>query len=147
MGEESTGEDDGNVAVSVRATGDRSLPREILEFDHVYEALANRRRRYVCYSLLEDAQQSLTELATDVAAWENDVPEGAVTHRQHERAYVSLYHTHIPKLVDLGVVSFDAASETVTSAANAEQVTAALIGVGAALDSQQNANGETNAEN
>ena len=145
MGDESTGGDPGNLAVSVHATGDRSIAQEVLALDHVFEALAHARRRYVCYSLLEDAQQSLTELATAIAAWENDVPEGAVTRRQRERVYVSLYHAHVPELVDIGVVSFDAASEKITPAENAERVTAALIGIGAALEGPQSAdkNGET----
>lgn len=35
-------------------SGERSLSQEILELDHVYEALGHPRRRYLCYTLFED---------------------------------------------------------------------------------------------
>jgi hypothetical protein len=74
-----------------------------------------------------------------VAAWENDVPEHEVTDAQQEAVYVSLYHAHVPKLVDEGILTFDEVTETITPAGNAEQVLAALAGVGASLDANQEA--------
>lgn len=112
-------------------------PSGILELDHVYEALGHSRRRYLCYTLLEDTAWTLNELARKIAAWENDVPNHDVTNHQQEKVYVSLYHAHIPKLVDDDVLTFDDATETVTPAANAEQVLIALEGMGASLDSNQ----------
>jgi hypothetical protein len=109
----------------------------VLSVDHVYQALGHPRRRYLCYTLLEGTAWSLDELAQKVAAWENDVPESAVTERQQERAYVSLYHAHVPKLVEEGVVTFDEETETITVGPNADQALAALEGVGASLDAGQ----------
>lgn len=148
MSDESTGEDAADLAVSFRETAGRALPQETLEVDYVYEALAHARRRYLCYSLLEDTRRSLTELATEIVAWEDDVPEEAVTQRHRDRVYVSLYHTHVPMLVDAGIVSFDEANGTITAAENADEVLAALIGIGAGLESQDDAHagGETDAE-
>lgn len=60
-----------------------------------------------------------------------------MTESQREEVYVALYHAHVPKLVDEGVLSFDEATETITAAENAEQVLAALEGMGASLDSNQ----------
>ncbi|WP_418286028.1 DUF7344 domain-containing protein [Halorubrum sp. DTA46] len=117
----------------------QEIPVEVLELAHVYEALSHPRRRYLCYSLLEDTRRSLRELARNIAAWENEIPEDAVTDSQQQRVYVSLYHVHVPKLADDGVVWFDAASETVTAARNAEQVLAALEGIGGSLDSPREA--------
>lgn len=117
---------------------DVTVPRsDILELDHVYEALGHSRRRYLCYTLLEDTEWTLDELARKVAAWENDVPEHEVTNYQQEEVYVSLYHAHVPKLVDERVLTFDDATETITTAENAEQVLIALEGMGASLDSNQ----------
>lgn len=112
-------------------------PSEILKLDHVYEALGHSHRRYLCYTLFEDTEWTLDELSTKIAAWENDVPEHDVSNRQQEKMYVSLYHTHIPKLVNSGVLTFDDATETVRPAANAEQVVIALEGMGASLNSNQ----------
>lgn len=130
------------------STGKMSPIREILDLDHVYEALGHPRRRYLCYSLLEDTRWSLPDLATKIAAWENDIPDHAVTENQRERMYVSLYHAHVPKLVDEGVIVFDDVNETVTPAENADQVLAALEGIGVGLDSTQetHARGDMNVE-
>lgn len=114
-------------------------PQAVLELDHVYEALAHLRRRYLCYTLLEDTEWSLTDLSTKVAAWEHDVPEREVTDSQRKRVSVSLSHAHVPKLVDVGVVAFDEPTETLTAAENAEPVLSALRGVGASLDASQEA--------
>jgi hypothetical protein len=118
---------------------DGRLAPDVVELDHVYEALGHPRRRYLCYTLLEDTSWTLSELASKIAAWENDVPEHAVTNAQQERVYVSLYHAHVPKLVDEGILTFDDATETIRAAENADQVLAALEGMGASLDSNQEA--------
>ncbi|RBI60816.1 hypothetical protein DMJ13_17985 [halophilic archaeon] len=127
---------------------ERTLPPELLKINHVYSALGHPRRRYLCYTLLEDTEWPLTNLATKVAAWENDIPESAVSASQHDRAYVSLYHAHVPKLVDEGVITFDEETETITAAEHAEHVLAALEGIGGSLDSLQEAHarGEMDAD-
>jgi hypothetical protein len=114
-----------------------SPSRALLELDHVYEALGHPRRRYLCYTLLEETEWTLGELATKIAAWDDGVPESAVTDGRRDRVYVSLYHAHVPKLVDDGVVDFDEANGTITAAENAEQVLAVLEGMGASLDGNQ----------
>ena len=127
---------------------EKSPPAEaVLELDHVYRALAHPRRRYLCYTLLEDTEWSLFELATKIAAWENDVPEHAVTGRQRTPVYVSLYHTHVPKLVDEGVITFDETAKVITAAENANQVLQALQGMGATLDAAQETHAQSEIDN
>lgn len=125
------------------------LPQpEALELDHVYDALAHPRRRYLCYSLLGEPTWSLSDLATTIAAYENDVSEDAVSECQRHRVLVSLYHAHVPKLVDDGVLAFDDATETVRPAENAPEVFSVLEAVGRILDNRQatHGRGETDAE-
>jgi hypothetical protein len=129
---------DEKIKSDASAPADGQLPpRDILDIDPVYEALAHSRRRYLCYTLLEDTEWSLTDLARKIAAWENDVPDHAVTEDQREAVYISLYHAHVPKLVDEDVIAFDDVTETITTAEHAEQVLTALEGIGASLDSTQ----------
>ncbi|MFC4437169.1 MULTISPECIES: DUF7344 domain-containing protein [Natrialbaceae] len=135
-----TGEPDPSEEVTsdASASSENQLPSvDILEIEPVYEALGHPRRRYLCYTLLEDTEWSLSDLATKIAAWENDVPEHEVTENHHEGVYVSLYHAHVPKLVDEGVITFGEATETITTAEHAEQVMTALEGIGASLDANQ----------
>ncbi|MCU4752633.1 hypothetical protein OB919_11645 [Halobacteria archaeon AArc-curdl1] len=134
------GESDPNeeAASDVSASPENQLPPpEVLEIEAVYQALGHPRRRYLSYTLLEDTMWSLTDLATKIAAWENDIPEHEVTESQREAVYVSLYHAHVPKLVDEGVITFDEATEMITAAEHAEQVMTALEGIGTSLDADQ----------
>lgn len=129
--------DDLDTGAGISPTVELPQSKEILELDHVYEALGHPRRRYLCYTLLEETEWSLADLATKIVSWENDIPEQEVTENQQERVYVSLYHSHVPKLADEGVITFDDVDETVTPAENAEQTLAALEGMGASLDTNQ----------
>ncbi|QZP39557.1 DUF7344 domain-containing protein [Halobaculum magnesiiphilum] len=121
------------------ATGDGrvSIDPAILELDHVFSALSNPRRRYVMYALAENSEWILDALATKLAAWEEDVDEATVDANRRDRVYVSLYHTHVPKLVDEDIVAFDSETETITRAEHAEQVLAMLAGAGGSLDHAQ----------
>jgi len=85
-----------------------STEDEPLTQDVVFDILSSARRRYVLYLLrTEDAPVELTELAEDVAAWENDTTVAELTKQQRKRVYVSLYQTHVPKLEDAGLVNYD----------------------------------------
>ncbi|MBV0923070.1 hypothetical protein KTS45_02560 [Halomicroarcula limicola] len=116
---------------------EQTVSPEMLELDYVYSALAHPRRRYLCYTLMEETEWSLTDLAVKIAAWENKIPEGAVTDDQRDDVYVSLYHAHVPKLVAEEVLTFDEDRERISTDENAEQVLHALNGMGAHLDSKQ----------
>ena len=110
---------------------------ELLELHYVYESLAHPRRRYLLYTLLEDTEWTLHELATKLVAFEDQIPEEDVSTEQRSMMYVSLQHNHVPKLVDLGVIEFDDAAQVIWPAEYAPQVLVALEGIGASLDSQQ----------
>lgn len=134
MADDSTRKKVGDAS-SERDSIEEPPPPEILKLDHVYEALAHPRRRYICHLLRESTQWMLIDLATKIAAWENDTSEQTVTKEQQKRVYVSLYHGHVPKLVDEGVVTFDDGGEMITAAENAKQVLAVLESIETSLDS------------
>lgn len=71
--------------MSTDASDERTLSPDLLEIDHLYEELTHSRRRYLCYTLHEAAEWSLTDLATKTAAWENDILEQEVTDQQREQ--------------------------------------------------------------
>ena len=126
-GEESVAEHDFDIDV----------PESILELQPVFEAIAHPRRRYLVYTLAEATEWSLEDLATKLAAWETDTAEANLATLTRQEMYTSLYHTHIPKLVDLAVIEFDAATETITPGPHAVQVLTVLEGAGGSLDNRQ----------
>lgn len=91
--------------------------------DAVFDILSNARRRYVLYYLRQaDEPVELSELARELAAWENDTTPEELTKQQRKRVYVSLYQTHIQKLADAGMVEYDQESGMVTLAAGAHHL-------------------------
>lgn len=76
------------------------------------DGLANERRRAALAVLREaEAPLALADLAADLVARER--ASTAPDHEAVQRCYVSLYHRHVPKLVDAGLVEFDADRRTV----------------------------------
>ncbi|WP_277556119.1 DUF7344 domain-containing protein [Halobaculum limi] len=75
--------------------------------DYVFEALRERRRRVICRILQTTDDREIEDLAMDVATHESDDDERTVTNNEWELVFASLYHSHIPKLDDLEVVTYD----------------------------------------
>ena len=73
--------------------------------DELFHVLRNRRRRYAIHHLKHaDEPVDIGDLATQIAAWENDVSTNAVTSKQRRRVYNALQQTHVPELDDTGLV-------------------------------------------
>lgn len=87
---------------------------EPLPPDAVYHLLQNQRRRLALRYLREvSATAELREIAEQVAAWENDVPQIEITSAQRQRAYIALYQSHLPKLAEKGIIEYDKHRKTV----------------------------------
>ena len=80
--------------------------------DVVFDALADRRRRYTLYYLhgISDGVATIDDISASVLARE-PTPDDPDEHSR--RVKTALQHVHVPKLEDLGVVEYDPRSETV----------------------------------
>lgn len=75
----------------------------------LFELLADERRRYALHYLSRKVGAvDLSELAEQIALW-----EGEPTRDRYDRVLTGLYHHHLPKLTDVGVVRYDDECETV----------------------------------
>ncbi|WP_458185074.1 DUF7344 domain-containing protein [Haladaptatus sp. NG-WS-4] len=87
----------------------------------VYDAVKNLRRRYVLYHVNRERRPvKLGELAEQIAAWENNVDVEDVTPEQRKSVYSALYQTHLPKLENIGIVTYDRETKVVSFTDNAE---------------------------
>jgi DNA-binding transcriptional ArsR family regulator len=80
----------------------------------VFSALANPRRRRALHYLERHRELSLATLADEVAEREADVPLREIDEETVKTVYLSLYHTHVPKLEDAGIVAYDQESDWIT---------------------------------
>lgn len=93
-----------------------------ISLDTVFDLLADRRRRRVLDALREHGTLTLADVADEVARHENDAPLTDVPDDDVLRIYLSLYHSHIPKLAAQDVVAYDQDRDMVALAENADAV-------------------------
>ncbi len=86
-----------------------------LSLDTVLELLANQRRRFVLYTLIDTSSNGidLQTLIEDVATLEAARVNEALTRDRYLAVGSDLYHWHLPVLADVGVVETDTRSGSV----------------------------------
>lgn len=92
--------------------------------DVLFDALAHHRRRFVLAFLEENPTPvALADLADELATIEHDAPLAEIADEDVTAIRASLYHLHVPKLADVGLVEYDPDSEQVAWAENADEIT------------------------
>lgn len=95
--------------------------------DRVFELLANPRRQLLLRTLTDrGGAVHLRALSRVIAARETERPPEEVGEDAVRRVYISLYQTHVPALVDGGVVEYDDDATVVTLADYPDEVEAIL---------------------
>ena len=83
--------------------------------DGTLEVLSNQRRRFAIHALKrrDGEAVSVSDLAEQVASWENDKPPEKLTHRERKRVRNALRQFHLPKMADYGFIDYDKQRGTV----------------------------------
>ena len=112
---------------SKQKTTDDTVNKDPLTRGEIYRLISARRRRHVIHYLKQNnSQGELSELATQIAAWEHDTHPDKITSGQRKAAYTALRQAHLPKLDDAGIVSYDTTTGDVRLTETAEELTAYL---------------------
>lgn len=92
--------------------------------DALFEILAHERRRHALRRLrTREGAVALADLADEVARLERDAESGVEVPRENvERIRADLYHRHVPKMADAGVVDYDRESDVVRLACDLSAV-------------------------
>jgi DNA-binding transcriptional ArsR family regulator len=138
-------------AATVGATSDERVPSSAIDLSYVYRSLDDRRRRQVVATLAADrSATTVSELATRLQARgleakggdESAATDGSGDATDGESGpasvpddlRISLVHTHLPKLDELGMVAYDRATGRVEPTDRIDVAVAAMRGVAAALE-------------
>ncbi|ELZ23924.1 DUF7344 domain-containing protein [Natrinema limicola] len=97
-----------------------------LPFDDVVRLLGDRHARPVLVYLHDHPAPTLEELADVVAAADASETGTIAAPSDRDRIRLRLYHSILPRLEDLGFITFDTAAKTVTDTDIPESVSAAL---------------------
>lgn len=91
--------------------------------DEIYKLLSNQRRRFVIHALKDQqGPVELTRLSRDVTAWEVGVNPKDVSYQDRRNVYSTLRRTHLPKLDEKDIVSFDQENNVVEQAETLESL-------------------------
>jgi len=103
-------------------------PIDGVSLDTIYEMLSNRRRRLILYYLTNspDHRAEVGYLATQVAAWENDMPVSEVTTTERKRTYNTFQQSHLPRLQEEGFITHDEENSLVTLTVDPKQLSVFL---------------------
>lgn len=94
-----------------------------LSTDSIFFILSNSRRRGVIHCLRRvDEPLDVSRLTTLVAAMENGKAPEEVTYSQRKRVYTSLHQSHLPKMDEMGIVTFDRRAGTVAPERGFEEI-------------------------
>lgn len=106
----------------MRTASGRPATADHLSPDALHDLLAARRRRYTLYCLYLFANpMRLPDVADRVTEWEDGRPGGTLPDRRLG-AYMDLYHSHVPKLVDCDVMRYDQEGDVLELGHNAPQL-------------------------
>ncbi len=98
-----------------------------LSKDELFHLLQNQRRRQVLEFLQDtDGEINMRDVAEQVAAWENDTTIDALDSNERQRVYIALYQSHLPKLDDAGVLTYNQQRGIVSRTDLADQLDAYL---------------------
>ncbi len=91
--------------------------------DELFQLLSNRRRRFALHACRTvETPISLSDLAEQVAAWEYEKDIADVTPEERRRVYTSLQQTHLPSLVEAGVLDVEDKQVSLSEGADAFEV-------------------------
>jgi len=84
--------------------------------DELFDVLSNERRRHALHYLKqhEGEKVDLSELSTQVTAWEEQVSPDEICYDDRKSVHTALTQFHVPKMCDAGVVDFQAQRNTVS---------------------------------
>ena len=96
---------------------------DLYTLSNVFELLANERRLCAILCLREsEGRMTVRDLATEIAAMEQDSCPDEVSEETVTRVYLSLLHTHLPRLYESKVVEYHRATEYIVFSNNSPAV-------------------------
>lgn len=99
------------------------VEEQTLSKDDMFHILQNERRRRVLEYLADkEGPEDMRDIAEQVAAWEHDTTVQALSSDQRQRVYIALYQSHLPKLADFGLITYNRSRGIVERTPLADQV-------------------------
>lgn len=87
---------------------------DMASLDTIFDLMSEERRRYVLYYLEQQSDAvPVSDVAEQVAAWENNPDSAPGGLDQYYGLQVDLMHNHLPKAAELAYIEYDPDEQTV----------------------------------
>lgn len=107
---------------SVETRSGNGSETETLSRNDIFEVLSNRRRRFTLHYLQHHDGAEIGDVATQIAAWENDERIEEVASNERKTVYTALQQFHLGKMEEKGVVEFDRRAGTIELTDTADSI-------------------------
>lgn len=113
------------MAITEHSVADIAALREAARStDDLFEVLSNAHRRFVVSCLATHPNPlAVADFATELACWECKTPSDHISAEQVESRYINLYHVHIPKMADAGILRYNQEQDTIALADECDGIT------------------------
>lgn len=84
-----------------------ALANSDVELDALFDVLSDSRRRFILTYLQEhDTPMALMDVVDELATWEHEADITDIPAKEVSSISISLYHRHLPKMADAGIVEY-----------------------------------------
>lgn len=91
--------------------------------DALFSVLSDSRRRFTLqYLRTVDPPLPVSELTTELTAWEGHRPEASPSGGTENSIEISLVHNHLPKMAEAGIIDYDPTWQTVALADRTDEI-------------------------
>lgn len=95
-----------------------------LSKQEMFHLLQNSRRRQALQFLLEtNGTVQISEMAEQIAAWEQGIPVEDLQSEHRQRVYIALYQSHLPKLATSGLITYNQSKGVIEETSKIDQIT------------------------
>lgn len=103
------------MTIAEQSTVDIAALREgAVSTDDLFDVLSNARRRFVIACLATHSKPlAVADIATELTCWECKTPSDQIPEEHVQSRYVALYHVHVPKMADVGILEYNQERNTI----------------------------------
>lgn len=122
----------------------RKIPVDEFCHNELFDIMGNQRRRYIlCYLYNQNGPIECSELAKQIAAWENCSEQKQIETDQYYSVYNSLYQSHLPKLESVELIEYNRQENLVYSTDRMKEISRFIDSTSSSLSSRINSHFDT----
>lgn len=116
------------MTITEQSSADIAALRESeVSTDDLCDVLSNARRRFVIDRLASHSKPlAVADVTRELTRWECETPSDQIPEEQVKSRYAALYHVHVPKMADVGILEYNRERNTIALADECAGITSVV---------------------